>query len=166
MNHRLEKAAHWYRLKRFGFIPEPEYPAGIASIMVGKMSLSSCLMRQNMSVHFPVNSEVVHSADHIDRRTTKLYGLATGSEAASILTWIPSTAITCQRESLSTHNSSVFSFESLSLLGNYCGTGGRSGPRKHRESFSSCCCDKNSLSSWRQPWSYDICATLLRWLRS
>jgi hypothetical protein len=28
MNHRLEKAAHWYRPKRFGFIPEPEHRAG------------------------------------------------------------------------------------------------------------------------------------------
>jgi hypothetical protein len=43
MNRELEKAAHWYRLKRFSFIPGPEYRAGIASIRVGKMSLASCL---------------------------------------------------------------------------------------------------------------------------
>ena len=43
MNHRLEKAAHWYRLKRFGFIPEPEYRAGISTITVVKVSLASCM---------------------------------------------------------------------------------------------------------------------------
>jgi hypothetical protein len=43
MNHRLEKAAHWYRLKRFGFIPEPEYRAGISTITVVKVSLASCV---------------------------------------------------------------------------------------------------------------------------
>jgi hypothetical protein len=43
MNHPLEKAAHWYRLKRSNFIPELEARTGSSSIMVGKVSLVSYL---------------------------------------------------------------------------------------------------------------------------